>query len=101
MVAKPSGADFEYKRVMKSYENVQELQRLVNEFVDYKGDSSDLVKPEKTLKKVVLKMSEPQREIQEKLEEIVSAGKESGDVIMGQGQMRLNLISPYITNYYK
>lgn len=56
---------------MKSFENVQELQRLVNEFIDYKGDSESLIKPTKKLEKVVLEMSPIQKEVQKKLEVLI------------------------------
>lgn len=66
---------------MKGFKNVGELQRLLNEYADYKTDSPDLVKPEKKLKKVVLEMSDLQKEIQAKLEERINKNEQEGDTL--------------------
>ena len=73
---------------------------MLNEYADYKADSPDLIKPEKKLKKVVLEMSDLQKEIQTKLEERINKNEQDGDTLGGMVQMRLNLISPYITKDY-
>ena len=100
LVATPSWDDFRFQKVMKWFKNVGELQRLLNEYADYKADSPDLIKPEKILKKVVLEMSDLQKEIQTKLEERINKNEQDGDTLGGMVQMRLNLISPYITKDY-
>ncbi len=98
LVATPSWTWFKEQRVMKSFANLQELQRLVNEFIDYLWDRPDLIKPRKKLKKVVLRMSEKQQDVQTTLEALIDTQKEKWDVLKGMTKMRLNLISPYLVN---
>lgn len=36
LVVRPSGTDVSYRSIQKNFKNLQDLQRLVNEFIDYK-----------------------------------------------------------------
>lgn len=49
---------------MKQFNNLEELQRLLTEFTDYKSaEDANVPRPEKILKKPLLKMSDLQRQI--------------------------------------
>jgi hypothetical protein len=64
LVAKANGT-FEFKDIMVSFKNVRELQRLLLEYMDYRADNPDLVRPESVVKKVELDMSDLQQDVQD------------------------------------
>ena len=98
---------WEYWQVMKDFNNLPEMQRLIGEYIDYVWDNPNLVRPEKRMKKVVLTPSDKQREVQEylqKREAQIAASKWSWNkesVLPLYTDMRLNIISPYLTSYGK
>lgn len=98
---------WEYWQVMKDFNNLPEMQRLIGEYIDYVWDNPNLVRPEKRMKKVVLTPSDKQREVQEylqKKEAQIAASKWSWNkesVLPLYTDMRLNIISPYLTSYGK
>ena len=93
---------WEYGQVMKDFNNLPEMQRLIGEYIDYVWDNPNLVRPEKRMRKVVLTPSDMQVEIQNKLqaEEKRRAGWWE-TVLPLYTDMRENIISPYLTSYGK
>ena len=95
---------WEFGEVMKDFNNLPEMQRLVWEYIDYVWDNPNLVRPEKRMKKVILTPSDMQREIQQRLqkeEKRLNANWEWDSVLPIYNDMRLNIISPYLTSYWK
>lgn len=95
---------WEFGEVMKDFNNLPEMQRLIWEYVDYVWDNPNLVRPEKRMKKVILTPSEMQTRIQQRLqqeEKRMNANGEWDSVLPIYNDMRLNLISPYLTSYGK
>lgn len=99
---------WEYWQVMKDFNNLPEMQRLIGEYIDYVWDNPNLVRPEKRMKKVVLTPSDKQREVQEYLQQKeaqIAASKwswwQKESVLPLYTDMRLNIISPYLTSYGK
>lgn len=95
---------WEFGEVMKDFNNLPEMQRLVGEYIDYVWDNPNLVRPEKRMKKVILTPSDMQREIQQRLqqeEKRMNANWEWDSVLPIYNDMRLNIISPYLTSYWK
>ena len=81
---------------MKDFANARDLQRTITQFINYKWDSEDLIKPEKKLKVPVLKMSELQKKIQSGLEYMALAKENQWDVLKATNGMISNLVSPFI-----
>lgn len=104
LVAKANGT-FEFKDIMVSFKNVRELQRLLLEYMDYRADNPDLVRPESVVKKVELDMSDLQQDVQDWIEAQLNDEQALKDnpwlMLKLIWQMRLNLISPYLTENYK
>lgn len=96
-IVKPDGSTAE-KEVMLEYNNLQELQSLLKEFIDRKEDPT-LVRPTKVVLKPVLKMSTLQEEVKNKV--IVGMSSDDpGAMLVGIGDMRRNAMSPYFVEKY-
>ena len=96
LAPKASWTELEYKFIMKDFANARDLQRTITQFVNYKWDSEDLIKPEKKLKVPVLKMSELQKDVQTKMEILALEKKDKWDVLKATNGMISNLVSPFI-----
>jgi len=85
---------------MKEFDNVQELQRLVTEFIDYKSwEDANVIRPDKLTKYPTFSMSEIQKENQLNILKHMES-KEDGAIIVAMWQSRLNAVSPYLTKFY-
>ena len=96
LAPKASWTELEYKFIMKDFANARDLQRTITQFINYKWDSEDLIKPEKKLKVPVLKMSELQKQRQSELEYMALAKENQWDVLKATNGMISNLVSPFI-----
>jgi hypothetical protein len=92
------------KEKMKSFRNLQQLQKLLREFVDYQVDKT-LVRPDRKVLTPTLQMSELQIEnlakIQEMLKPKDNLKPEDGAVLKASTYSVANSISPYFIKEYQ
>lgn len=89
---------FENKEVMKSFSNLQELQRLIQEFIDFKEDPT-LVRPDKVVLTPQLKMSPKQAEVKQKILEML-ASDDDGVVLKATTYAKSNSTSPFFVKEF-
>lgn len=89
---------FENKDVMKSFANLSELQKLVQEFIDFKEDET-LVRPDKKVLTPQLKMSPKQKEVQESIIEMLKSG-DDGVVLKASTYAKSNAVSPFFVSEF-
>lgn len=97
IIQKADGS-FENKEVMKSFSNLQELQRLIQEFIDFKEDPT-LVRPEKVVLTPQLKMSPKQAEVKQKILEML-ASDDDGVVLKATTYAKSNSTSPFFVKEF-
>ncbi len=93
--------ELEYKFVMKDFANKRDLQRLITQFVLFKWDSKDLVRPEYRLRTPVLEMSDLQKETQRELEIKALENADKWDVLSATNWMIGNLITPFMVQWVR
>lgn len=97
IVQKADGT-FENKEVMKSFSNLPELQRLIQEFIDFKEDPT-LVRPEKVVLTPQLKMSPKQEEVKEQILEMLRSD-DDGVVLKATTYAKSNSVSPFFVKEF-
>jgi superfamily II DNA or RNA helicase len=92
----------EYRPTMKSFSNVQELQKLLTEFIDYKDAASTstmMPRPDKVVARHIVKNSPKQELVNQRIREWTDANYNKKWVyLVGMGQSILNATSPYFVN---
>jgi len=83
---------------MKSFSNLPELQRLIQEFIDFKEDPT-LVRPEKVVLTPQLKMSPKQDEVKQKILEML-ASDDDGVVLKATTYAKSNATSPFFVKEF-
>ena len=91
-----------YWEVMRWFNNLPELQRLIGEYMLYHWDSPDLVRPDLRIKEVKLDPSPLQKQIQKSLESEYKELKWIEKKVRGMAiltDIQQNSLSPYLTQY--
>lgn len=91
-----------YWEVMRWFNNLPELQRLIGEYMLYHWDSPDLVRPDLRIKEVKLDPSPLQRQIQKALENEYKSLRWLEKRVRGMAiltDIQQNALSPYLTQY--
>jgi len=94
---KPDGS-WDNKEVMKSFSNLPELQRLIQEFIDYKEDPT-LVRPDKIVLTPQLKMSPKQQEVRDQIYEMLQSD-DDGVTLKASTYAKSNAVSPYFVGEF-
>ena len=96
-----AGTELEYKFVMKDFANKRDLQRLITQFVLFKWDSQDLVRPEYRLRTPVIEMSDEQKLAQAGLEVKALDNADKWDVLSATNWMIGNLVTPFMVKWVR
>lgn len=89
------------KMVMKRFNNIGGMQKLITEFIDYKsGEDANVQRPDKAVSTPILSMTPQQRTVQDNIISYIRSagsgwGKSDGAIIVGMWQARLNALTPY------
>lgn len=97
IVQKVDGS-FDNKDIMKSFSNLPELQKLLQEFIDYQEDMT-LVRPDKIVLTPQLPMSEKQDEVKQKILEML-AGEDDGVILKATTYAKSNSVSPFFVSEF-
>lgn len=85
--------------VIEKFINVQQLQKVVTEYIDFRtGDEAGVFRPKKIKKTPVLKPTKAQAKMMRLAEELFTK-KNDGGVIMGITEMQNITLSPYLSRY--
>lgn len=90
-----------YKSIQKWFVNLQSMQKLVNEHIDFKWDDPEIIKPELIKKYITLQMSDLQIELQQQIEIDMMDKTKPWAMIAWASNARVNNVSPYFTSMWK
>lgn len=85
--------------VVDKYINLQQLQQIVTQYIDFRtGDDAGIYRPKKFKKKIVLHPTQNQLDMMKMAEELF-AKKKDGGVIQGITELQNITLSPYLSRY--